>query len=57
MRGIVPFLWFADNNAEKAIRHCHGVFPDSRLISVQRCPQEAPDPMSPAWPARSHGWV
>lgn len=43
MRNIVPFLWFADNNAEEAIQYYCSVFPDSRIRSVTRYPDEKLD--------------
>ncbi len=44
MRGIVPFLWFADNNAEEAVNYYCSVFPGARLLSIQRYPDEKLDP-------------
>jgi len=44
MRGIVPFLWFADNNAEEAVNYYCSVFPDSRIVHIQYYPDEKLDP-------------
>lgn len=44
MRGIVPFLWFADNNAEEAVNYYCSVFPGARILSIQRYPDEKLDP-------------
>lgn len=43
MPAIVPFLWFADNNAEEAIAYYCSVFPDSALLSLERYPDERLD--------------
>ncbi|HSK69065.1 MAG TPA: VOC family protein [Candidatus Limnocylindria bacterium] len=40
MRDIVPFLWFADGNAEEAVRYYVSVFPNSRVRSIRHYPDE-----------------
>ncbi len=38
MPGLVPFLWFADNNAEEAVRYYVSIFPNSRITYLQHYP-------------------
>ena len=40
---IVPNLWF-DGNAEEAAAHYCSIFPDSRVVSVARYPENSPGP-------------
>ena len=44
MAGIVPFLWFADNNAKEAVDYYCEVFPDSGITHIERYPDESLDP-------------
>ncbi len=41
MQKITPFLWF-NNNAEEAIHFYTSVFKDSKVVSVNHLPGEAP---------------
>ena len=41
MNKITPFLWF-DNQAEEAMNFYVSVFPNSRVVSVNRYPEGAP---------------
>ena len=41
MQKITPFLWF-DDKAEEAVDHYTSVFPDSRVIDVQRYGEAGP---------------
>lgn len=41
MQKIVPFLWF-DDQAEEAMQYYVSIFPDSKVLSVQRYEAEAP---------------
>ena len=41
MQRITPFLWF-DNNAEEAMNFYVSLFPDSKILDVQRYPEGAP---------------
>lgn len=43
MQRITPYLWF-DNQAEQAAAHYTSIFPDSRLVHVQRYGEGAPLP-------------
>jgi len=43
MEKIVPFLWFADNNAMEAITYYCGVFPGSTVNHVEYYPDEKLD--------------
>lgn len=43
MQTITPFLWY-DKNAEEAISLYVSLFPNSRLVSVERYPESFPDP-------------
>ena len=43
MPGIMPSLWFGDNNAEEAVNYYCGVFPNSRVLSLERYPDERLD--------------
>lgn len=43
---IVPFLWF-DNQVEEAMNHYVSIFPDSRVLSIQRYEAEAPGVSGP----------
>lgn len=40
MKEITPFLWFAQNDAEEAIEFYTSLFPNSRLISMKRYPDD-----------------
>lgn len=42
MQKITPFLWF-DNNAEEAMNYYVSVFEDSKIIHVERYPDESLD--------------
>lgn len=41
MQKITTFLWF-DDRAEEAVAHYTGIFPDSRVVGVQRYGQAGP---------------
>jgi predicted 3-demethylubiquinone-9 3-methyltransferase (glyoxalase superfamily) len=43
MQKITPYLWF-DNNAEEAMNFYIALFPDSKVLDVQRYPEGAPGP-------------
>lgn len=43
MPDIIPFLWFADNNAREAIEYYCAVFPDSRILHIEYYPDEQLD--------------
>lgn len=43
MSSISPFLWF-DSEAEEAANFYVSLFPDSRIVSVARYPDGAPEP-------------
>lgn len=43
MQAIVPFLWFADNNAKEAVDYYCSVFPDSRVLHIEYYPDEKLD--------------
>lgn len=43
MSSISPFLWF-DSQAEEAATFYVSLFPDSRIVSVARYPEGAPEP-------------
>ncbi|MDO5689277.1 MAG: VOC family protein [Tissierellia bacterium] len=43
MKGIVPSLWFADNNCEEAIGYYMEVFPNSWVEEMRKYPDEALD--------------
>lgn len=43
MQKITPFLWF-ESQAEAAIAQYIGLFPDSRLVSLRRYPEESEHP-------------
>ncbi len=38
MQKITPFLWF-DNNAEEAMNYYVSVFPNSKILKIQRYPE------------------
>lgn len=40
---IVPFLWFADNNAKEAVDYYCRVFPNSRVLHIEYYPDEKLD--------------
>lgn len=42
LQKITPFLWF-DDQADEAMKYYTSVFPDSRIISVSRYPDESLD--------------
>jgi len=42
MQKIVPHLWF-DNNAEEAINFYISIFPNSKIISLRRYPDNVPE--------------
>lgn len=44
MPRIIPSLWFGDNNAQEAVDYYCGVFPNSRILSLERYPDERIDP-------------
>lgn len=46
MPQITPFLWF-DKQAEEAAAFYVSVFPNSRILSVNRYPQDVPPPAGP----------
>ena len=46
MSSISPFLWF-DSEAEEAANFYVSLFPDSRIVSVARYPEGAPEPATP----------
>jgi len=46
MSSISPFLWF-DSQAEEAATFYVSLFPDSRIVSVARYPEGAPQPATP----------
>jgi predicted 3-demethylubiquinone-9 3-methyltransferase (glyoxalase superfamily) len=46
MSSISPFLWF-DSEAEEAANFYVSLFPDSRIVSVARYPDGAPEPAKP----------
>jgi len=46
MSSISPFLWF-DSEAEEAANFYVSLFPDSRIVSVARYPDGAPEPATP----------
>ena len=46
MSSISPFLWF-DSQAEEAANFYVSLFPDSRIVSVARYPDGAPEPATP----------
>lgn len=43
MKKIIPSLWFADNNCEEAVNYYASVFPDSKITSLTRYPEEELD--------------
>lgn len=43
MPPIVPFLWFADNNAKEAVDYYCSVFPQSHIESIEYYPDEQLD--------------
>jgi predicted 3-demethylubiquinone-9 3-methyltransferase (glyoxalase superfamily) len=47
MHSISPFLWF-DDEAEQAAEHYVSIFPDSRILSVTRYGEGAPQPAGTA---------
>ena len=47
MPAIVPNLWF-DTEAEQAAQFYTSLFPHSRIVSVARYPEGAPEPAGPA---------
>lgn len=44
MDNIIPFLWFADNNAKEAMEYYCSVFPNSRIVDIQYYPDDSQDP-------------
>lgn len=45
MQKIRPFLWY-DTQAEEAMEHYISIFPDAKVISVDRYPDSAPEGLS-----------
>lgn len=43
MQKITPFLWF-EGQAEEAMNFYCSVFPDSKIVNIQRYPDESLDP-------------
>ena len=43
MQKITSFLWFKENNAEEAMKYYTSVFPDSKIVSTQKYPDESLD--------------
>ncbi len=39
MQKITPFMWFEKNNAEEAMNFYTSIFPDSKIVTVQRYPE------------------
>jgi predicted 3-demethylubiquinone-9 3-methyltransferase (glyoxalase superfamily) len=39
MQKITPCLWFEKNNAEEAMQFYTSVFPDSKIVSIERYPE------------------
>ncbi len=39
MQIITPCLWFEKNNAEEAMNFYIAIFPDSRIVSIDRYPE------------------
>ncbi len=35
---VTPFLWFENNNAEEAMQFYTSLFPDSKIVTIQRYP-------------------
>ncbi|KRD41462.1 3-demethylubiquinone-9 3-methyltransferase [Cellulomonas sp. Root930] len=48
MQSISPFLWF-DDQAEQAAEHYVSIFPNSRIVSVARYGEGAPQPAGTAF--------
>lgn len=42
MQKITPFLWF-DNNAEEAMNYYTSIFKDSRVVHIEKYPDESLD--------------
>src|SRR6185436_20642641 len=39
MQKITPFMWFEKNNAEEAMQFYTSIFPDSKIVTIQRYPE------------------
>lgn len=40
MKNLVTSLWFGDNNCEEAVRYYVGIFPNARILSMTKYPDE-----------------
>lgn len=40
MKSIVPCLWFSDGNCEEAVNYYVSIFKNSKIISIERYPDE-----------------
>jgi len=43
MKNIATSLWFGDNNCEEAIRYYVSIFPNSKIMSMKKYPDESLD--------------